>query len=181
MNKQLTKKSIGIAASAALMATMAFSGSALAGPGNAPDKGNAPKGSQTSVDVYSNCAIVGDQLVVNVTVTDKNEGTDKTPAELVSVTVQAQEKTGPKTSVGVGDAWEWTSDTYDLVDDKCDNGSTISIGNTCTISLEVCGALSGGGKALDALTSVDTGENGSQLTYTSMCKDSDLKLDAGSC
>ena len=33
MNKQLTKKSIVIAASAALMASVAFSGSALAGPG----------------------------------------------------------------------------------------------------------------------------------------------------
>jgi hypothetical protein len=32
MNKQLTKKSIGIAASAALMASMAFSGNVLAGP-----------------------------------------------------------------------------------------------------------------------------------------------------
>ena len=33
MNKQLTKKTIGIAASAALMASLAFSGSALAAPG----------------------------------------------------------------------------------------------------------------------------------------------------
>ena len=40
MNKQLTKKTIGIAASAALMASLAFSGSALAGPGNSPDKGD---------------------------------------------------------------------------------------------------------------------------------------------
>ena len=40
MNKQLTKKSIGIAASAALTASLAFSGSALAGPGG--DKGPPP-------------------------------------------------------------------------------------------------------------------------------------------
>ena len=37
MNKQLTKKSIGIAASAALIASLAFSGYALAAPGG--DKG----------------------------------------------------------------------------------------------------------------------------------------------
>ena len=178
MNKQLTKKSIGIAASAALMASLAFSGSALAGK---PEKGNAPKGSQTSVDVYSNCNIVGDQLVVNVTVTDKNAGTDKTPAELVSVSVQPQEKIGPRNLVGVGDAWKWTSDLYDEADDKCDNGTVIKIGDTCTISFSVCEALSSNAKALDALTTVDTGENGSKVTYTSMCKDSDLKLDAGSC
>jgi hypothetical protein len=40
MNKQLTKKTIGIAASAALMASLAFSGSALAAPGG--EKGPPP-------------------------------------------------------------------------------------------------------------------------------------------
>ena len=41
MNKQLTKKSIGIAASAALIASVALSGSALAGPGG-KDKNGPP-------------------------------------------------------------------------------------------------------------------------------------------
>jgi hypothetical protein len=43
MNKQLTKKTIGIAASAALMASLAFSGSALAGK---PDKEQGPPPAQ---------------------------------------------------------------------------------------------------------------------------------------
>jgi hypothetical protein len=43
MNKQLTKKTIGIAASAALMASLAFSGSALAGkPDRNPSEKDCP-------------------------------------------------------------------------------------------------------------------------------------------
>ena len=43
MNKQLTKKSIGIAASAALMASLAFSGSVLAGkPDRDPSSKDCP-------------------------------------------------------------------------------------------------------------------------------------------
>jgi hypothetical protein len=49
MNKQLTKKTIGIAASAALMASAAFSGSALAGPGG--EKGPPPP-KQEACDIF---------------------------------------------------------------------------------------------------------------------------------
>jgi len=182
MNKQLTKKAIGIAASAALLASVAFSGSALAAPpdkdGGPPQKNNdVAKGTKTSIDVYSNCNIVDRDLVVNVTITDKNDypGSTKTLATLESVTVQALEKTGPRSYNDVPVAWDNTLD-------KCDGGDDIGFTTTCTITLvDVCDMLSADAKSLDALTTVSTGDNGNLVNYYSQCKDSDLKLEDGAC
>ena len=52
MNKQLTKKTIGIAASAALIASLAVSGSAFAAPGNGNGGANGKKG---SIEILSIC------------------------------------------------------------------------------------------------------------------------------
>ena len=56
MNKQLTKKTIGIAASAALMASLAFSGSALAAPGG--EKGPPPAQDEAcDLDDYAHACV----------------------------------------------------------------------------------------------------------------------------
>lgn len=95
MNKQLTKKTIGIAASAALMATLAFSSSAYADPGNGVK--NGPKG---SIGLFSICYIETEAeygvevptpyLRVETTVTD--ESSVLGDATLAGMTVQAKEK-----------------------------------------------------------------------------------------
>jgi hypothetical protein len=93
MNKQLTKKTIGIAASAALIASLAVSGSAFAGPGN----NNGPKG---SIGLYSICYIETEAeigvdvpapyLRVETTITD--ESSVLGDATLDGMVVQAREK-----------------------------------------------------------------------------------------
>jgi hypothetical protein len=75
MNKQLTKKTIGIAASAALMAS-ALSATAFAGP---------PKGPKPSIAVVNVCDVVYDDttgaplLKVDTTITDTKYPTGLTP------------------------------------------------------------------------------------------------------
>jgi hypothetical protein len=88
MNKQLTKKTIGIAASAALMASVAFSGSALAGPG-----GNGKK-EQASIGVSAYCKIENVEegvMAVYVSIEDKSSGNaygqfGLDPVQIVGVT-----------------------------------------------------------------------------------------------
>jgi hypothetical protein len=178
MNKQLTKKTIGIAASAALIASVAFSGSALAAPGN----GNGPnkQGPQASLDVMTVCNIDADagDLIVDITITDPNEGTDKAQAVLESVKVQGLQKAGGK---GKGsNEWTYSADSWDGETDLCIDdpyGSPIEIGTTCQIRLDICTGL-GDSKAVNAQTTVeisgltDSGAVGSSKeTYMSLCKD----------
>ena len=179
MNKQLTKRTIAIAASAALMASVALSGSALAAP---PGKGKPEKnpdietGDRTSISIYQTCDIDKGNLKVHVSIMDNNAGTDKAKASLKSVTVQGLEKTGPQDFGTLGDAWEWNSESWE--NDVCDSGKAIEIGTTCTITLpNFCTKKSADAKAFDALTTVDTGPNGNRVEYYAQCKDSDLKVE----
>lgn len=179
MNKQLTKKTIGIAASAALIASVALSGSALAAP---PGKDKPAKnedidnGDRTSISIYQTCDIDNGDLKVHVSIMDNNAGTDKATATLKSVTVQGLEKTGPREYASLGDAWMWNSGSWD--NDVCDSDDAIEIGTTCTITLpNFCGKKSAGAKAFDALTTVDTGPDGNRVEYYAQCKDSDLKVE----
>ena len=64
MNKQLTKKSIGIAASAALMASVAFSGNALAGPPADNDKKGPPAAQEPSCNL-SKTDIQGNYVITH--------------------------------------------------------------------------------------------------------------------
>ena len=216
MNKQLTKKTIGIAASAALMASVALSGSALGAPANPPGKDkpkrndNIENGDRTSISVYQTCAIVEDDLVVNVLITDNNadtcdvngENCTKAQAELESVEVQGLGKIGPEyftygspwgSNISAcasdplpGDGLCIDHDDIEIPDtatlnDTCDDLNSIEIGTTCTITLEgLCGASADGAKALNALTTIDTGTNGNRVEYYAQCVDSYLKVD-GQC
>lgn len=84
MNKQLTTKTIGIAASAALIASLAFSGSAFAGKG----WNNGQKG---SISVQSVCYLNDDKsLTVKTIIMDASSRLGD--AMLDSMTVQAMEK-----------------------------------------------------------------------------------------
>lgn len=93
MNKQLTKKTIGIAASAALMASVAFSGIALADhkPNHQPNK--------ASISVNTWCEIAeGDEakgdMSVHIRIEDNTSGNNN--AVLQSVVVEAASKSGGK-------------------------------------------------------------------------------------
>lgn len=164
MNKQLTKKTIGIAASAALMASVAFSSSALAAPGGV--KGSNKQGPQASLDVMTVCTIdeAAGELIVDITITDPNEGTDKAQAVLESVDVQGLKKYRGNDWMHSDDSWE------SLMGDTCEDGSAVMIGTTCTVRLDVCSDL-GNAKAVNAETTVTLQGPSSKETYLSRCKD----------
>jgi hypothetical protein len=157
MNKQLTKNTIGIAASAALIATMAFSGSALAGPGDG-------KGPQSSAGVFSVCHIDADagELVVDITITDKSSGI--ATASLDSASVQGLKKVSKNLWMTSDDKWE------SAMGDTCEGGAPIMIGTTCTVRLDICSDL-GNAKAVNAETTVTLQGTASKDTYLSRCKD----------
>ena len=182
MNKQLTKKTIGIAASAALMASVAFSGSALAGHNG--NHNSNKQGPQASLDVMTVCNIdeYAGELIVDITLTDPNKGTDKAQAVLQSVEVQGLRKAG---GTGKGsNTWTDGADSWSSADDLCDDdpddpydGDPIAIGTTCQIRLDICTGLADS-KAVNAETTVvitglaDGVPVGSSKTeYTSQCKD----------
>jgi hypothetical protein len=94
MNKQLTKKTIGIAASAALMASVVLSGSALAGPGK---KGGNKKGPQVSASVSTWCEItdeVNGVMRVNIRTEDKSTGDAADQAVIAAAHVNLVTKDG---------------------------------------------------------------------------------------
>lgn len=160
MNKQLTNKTIGIAASAALMATMAFSTTAYA------ERGGNKQGPQASIDVFTVCHIddAAGELIVDITITDKNAGTDKAQAVLDSVIVQGLKKFR-------GNEWMHSDDSWDnLMGDTCEDGSAVMIGTTCTVRLDICSSL-GNARAVNAETSVTVQGPSSKDTYLSRCKD----------
>jgi hypothetical protein len=102
MNKQLTKKTIGIAASAALMASLAFSGSAFAAPGNGKAVKNGPKG---SISILSVCDLnkASGNLRVWTKIVDTSSDPVNYGAELDSMFVQAYEKVGTGRSQSTND------------------------------------------------------------------------------
>ena len=92
MNKQLTKKTIGIAASAALMASLALSGSAFAAPGNGNGGANGKKG---SIEILSICDLnkTSGKLTVWTKIVDTSSESAY-GADLDSLFVQGVEKIG---------------------------------------------------------------------------------------
>jgi hypothetical protein len=164
MNKQLTKKTIGIAASAALMASVAFSGSALAGPGN---KGGNKQGPQASASVTAYCNIVDEMLVVDITFEDKSSGIAE--AMVATAEVQGEQKDG-------GRGWDPLGSlaTADISTD----------GDTDTVRIPLCGQLenplTANAKAVNALVSVSLSTDefaASKTEYLSRCKDNPLTED----
>jgi len=110
MNKQLTKKTIGIAASAALMASVAFSSSALAAPGgngngNGPKDGNGPQG---SIAVTNTCEVTVNPIdksdvVLTLTSVIEDKSTGDGAATNVAWSAQAQEKYKGRDLYAIGD------------------------------------------------------------------------------
>ena len=170
MNKQLTKKTIGIAASAALMASMAFSGSALAGHN---DNHNSNKqGPQQSLDVFTVCEIdqYNDEIDIRIELTDKSSG--EAVAALGNVTVLGKEKNTGQKWYDSGFAWDSDFDTCQ--DEYGNDIGPIEIGKVCHVSLPVNCATLDNNKALNAETTVvldETDFAASKDAYMSRCKD----------
>jgi len=88
MNKQLTKKAIGIAASAALIATVALSSAASAAPGGNP---KSSIGVDTWCEIKPGDEAVGD-MTVHIKIEDKSSGIAYGNTYLQSVVVEAAAK-----------------------------------------------------------------------------------------
>ena len=159
MNKQLTKKTIGIAASAALMASLAVSSSAIAGPGNGPKT----QGPQASAGVSTWCEITDEaagEMTVYVSVEDKSSGEAYGFVQLKSEVVRGVEK-------DKGNSWDdipGATATPDLM---------VNVANQ-PVTINICGGYLG--KAINAQTSIQidedlTGYPASKVEYTAQCGD----------
>ena len=187
MNKQLTKKTIGIAASAALMASLAASGSALAAPGN----GNGPnkQGPQGSIGVMNTCEVDDSNiydvlLIVTTTITDKSSGDGVATIIQDGFTVQAMQKFGGRYLFEVGDAQMSTPTLPE--DGSVEFQSTIHL---CQDGVEFEG-LDPLAKAANAETTVMIDDGHKVEGWISRCIDDPdtaedeqvtLKLDRGLC
>jgi len=160
MNKRNTIKLTTITASVALLLSVAFSGSAFAGPGN-------KKGPQSSIDVFTVCYVdeAAGQLDVFLTITDKSSGV--AIAALDSVDVQGEQKEK-------GRGWNDISGAEfgdGASDDDADNPIETVIGVEKLIELDICTGLDPKSKAVNALTTVTLLGKSSKAEYTSRCKD----------
>jgi hypothetical protein len=150
MNKQLMKKTIGIAASAALMASVALSGSALAGPG---------KGPQASAGISTWCEITGERegdMTVFIRTEDKSSGVAYGAEDIASAKVDLVTKDR-------GNQW---SDPIDF------ETPTLFLGIDAAVTFNLCGVLDDLGKAINAQTSIKLTENSypsSKDYYTAQC------------
>jgi hypothetical protein len=158
MNKRNTIKLTSITALAALLLSVVFSGSAIAGPG---------KGPQSSAAVFTVCFVdeAAGQLDVFLTITDKSSGV--AIAALDSVDVQGEQKEK-------GRGWD------DIVGaefedgapgDDANNPTQTVIGVEKLIELDICAGLDPKSKAVNALTTVTLLGKSSKAEYTSRCKD----------
>ena len=148
MNKQLTKKTIGIAASAALMASLAVSSSALAN--------GKKKGPQASAAVSTWCEITDERagdMTVYIRTEDKSSGEAYGMEDIADTTVVLQTKDrGPV----------WTDLTFVNPD--------LNLGVDAAVTFNLCGADLG--KAINAATSITLTENlypASNDMYTAQC------------
>jgi hypothetical protein len=155
MNKQLTKKTIGIAASAALMASLALSGSAFAAPGNGNGGANGKKG---SIEILSICDLnkASGDLTVWTKIVDTSSDPANYGANLDSMFVQAYEKVGTGKSQSTNDLGlpgstdpEFDDDfSFDDCRDAVKNGTLMP--DSCNeITRSVCG-LSAGARSVNA-------------------------------
>ena len=158
MNKQLTKKTIGIAASAALIASVAFSGSALAGPG---------KGPQASLGVSAWCEVdvANGQIDMHLTIEDKSSGI--AVAELDSVAVQGLQKIKGRD----WDDIEFATFNDGVRNDENDNPTEITIGADQLVELDICDGLLAASKAINAEATVTLLGDASKSEYTTKCGD----------
>ena len=104
MNKLNILKLTSITASVALLLSVVFSGSALAGPGK-------KKGPQGSIGVTNICELKPNNLYdatleVTTTIVDKSSGAGE--AVITSFSIQAKEKYGGRVLNSIGDAQEST-------------------------------------------------------------------------
>ncbi len=160
MNKQLTKKTIGIAASAALMAA-ALSATAVAGPGN------DNKGPKASIKVAAWCEVesrnlIDATLIVNTLVTDA--GGDVS-AEITDSSITPVQ--------GVGN--NRGGDKFIPLTDATVAGPS-RIGDVETVEIDLCAAgMSSAANAANAMVSVEI--VGGHKIFTAMCSDHDLDGD----
>jgi len=153
MNKQLTKKAIGIAALAALIATVAFTGSALAGPG-----GNK-QGPQASASVSTWCEITDEaagDMTVYIRTEDKSSGEAYGMEDIASAQVDLVTKDR-------GNQW---SDPIDF------ETPTLHLGVDDSVTFNLCDKLDLLGKAINAQTSIKLTTNlypSSSIVYTAQC------------
>jgi spermidine/putrescine-binding protein len=153
MNKQLTKKTIGIAASAALMASVALSGSALAAP--PADKSNK-QGPQASASVSTWCEISNEaagDMTVHIVTENKSSGDAYAYAQIASANVDLQTK-------DKGNSWE-----------KLDyQQPALILGVDYDVTFNLCGLELG--KAINAETSIKLDESmvpASKEYYSAQC------------
>lgn len=159
MNKQLTKRTIGMAASAALMMA-ALSATAVADPGN------PYKGPKASIDVSVWCDIVPGNLtdatlVVNTLVTDSG---GEVSAKITDSSITLYE--------GVGD--NRGKNKFSVFGDALDGPN--DIGEVQSVPVDLCAAgLSSTANAANAMVTVDI--LGGHKTFTAMCGDNPLTED----
>jgi hypothetical protein len=159
MNKQLTKKTIGIAASAALMAA-ALSTTAVAGP-------PANKGPKASITVAAWCDVeprnlTDATLVVNTLVTDAG---GEVSAEITDSSITPVQ--------GVGN--NKRGDKFMPLEGATIAGPSL-IGDVETVEIDLCAAgMSSAANAANAMVSVEI--VGGHKIFTAMCSDHDLDGD----
>ena len=173
MNKQLTKKTIGIAASAALMAA-ALSATAVAGPGN------ANKGPKPSISVSNVCNVVYDDMTgaplleVVTRITDTGDLTPNIAEDGIAFT----------TVLGIGnnqgggkkpDEGKWSVATMARSGDEIPSGE-IDGGVMFTSLFSMCDdAGTKDANTVNALVEVDV--DGGHKTFSSYCGDVDTDGD----
>ena len=155
MNKQLTKKTIGIAASAALMATVLSTTAVEANPN---------KGPKASIDVLAVCSLdVADPMnaILGVRTLITEEENAEVAAVVVSNTTQAIQ--------GVGN--NRGKNKFSLIGDAVDGPlGTDPVGNEFTIQINLCDAgLASNANSADALVTVEIA--GGHKTFSSRCGD----------
>jgi hypothetical protein len=156
MNKQLTKKTIGIAASAALMASVVFSGSALAE--HKSNHNSNKKGPQASAAVSSWCEISDEkkgEMKVHIRVEDKSSGS--ATATVSSLYSELYTQNG-----GKGNDWG----------DPLAMGTPYHVGvGDSFVTFDLCPFIKAGtlGKAINAKTTLILQQPASKLAYTARC------------
>ena len=157
MNKQLTRKTIGIAASAALMASLALSGSAFAAPGNGNGGANGKKG---SIEILSICDLnkASGDLKVWTKIVDTSSDPVNYGAELDSMFVQAFEKVGTGKSQSTNDLGLLPGSTDPTFDDDfsfddCRYAATYGLTSPAScneVTRSVCGLTAGAARSVNA-------------------------------
>ena len=150
MNKQLTKKTIGIAASAALMASLAFSTNAFA------ERGGNKQGPQASAAVSTWCEITDEragEMTVFIRTEDKSSGEAYGLEDIAEATVALVDKDR-------GNQWDLITFT----------NPTLYLGVDAAVTFNLCGLDLG--KAINAQTAIVLTENlykSSKDAYTAQC------------